>query len=399
MRWIRRAAFSVLVPALAGVCLTDMSAAQSVYRAFLDQAQITGSPPVEVHQPGSSTASPPIPYPAEGTFFFDPTTNRLLSRVELSRAPTVASPLARRILAVDVHHAPVGHDGPVLFSLARKDEDFVGSRVLSPAEASWLMANELYVVVKTRWARDGEIRGQIATGDRAFLAVMRGCEVVPPVQTSNEGLLSVVLSPTGDALTTVNTMFFMGMPIDALDMHDGQPGTNGPIARELNWYCPLTCYETGVSALEVAKLRAGRFYADVHTPQHPSGELRGRLVSIYLPYAPPCPGTHAPAAPALSFGDFGISVDTPVPFEVGLVFIGTVGADIPVPGAACRLGVSLTAPHAVIPVAMDASGAAYVGNSIMPSDTWLYAQYFGNDPGAPGGLHASQSVGRYRPVQ
>jgi hypothetical protein len=73
---------------------------------------------------------------------------------------------------------------------------------------------------------------------------------------------------------------------------------------------------------------------------------------------------------------------------------GTVGADHSLGAGGCSLLVHEAAPYIVLPVQLDFAGGLCLGVGATPSltDTWLYVQYLGADPGAPLGLHASNGL-------
>lgn len=369
------------------VCaLTPATSAQSVFRAFLTDSQVTTSPPSKPF-PLNPTGSLALVVPAGlGTFYLDPFANRLSYNV------VIKQPLLGTILSADVHVGAVGHDGPRQFSLEPAGNDFAGkSPVLTATQVGWLQDNELYVTVKTTSAPEGLIRGQITPANKSFSARLTGANVVPPAQTSSVALVSAGYEDTSGEISYFH--FLNVSANDAVHLHEGKPGTHGPISKVLSTLCPFGCQTTDITDLQVAKLRAGMYYIDVHTAAFPDGEMRGQLLPTYLEYGTGCPGT-LPFPPIIGGFSGGFSVGFGIPNGVGLLFVGTVGADQPLGGGACHLGILTAAPYVAAPVVLDMHASTGAGLPSLPGqDIWFYVQYVGLDPGAPAGMHTSSSLG------
>lgn len=67
---------------------------------------------------------------------------------------------------------------------------------------------------------------------------------------------------------------------DAAHIHIGPPGVGGPVVFDLGdpSVSPFSASWTGLSATDVANLLAGDLYVNIHSPLHPSGEVRGQIV-------------------------------------------------------------------------------------------------------------------------
>ena len=109
-----------------------------------------------------------------------------------------------------------------------------------------------------------------------FAAILTGSQEVPPVSTRSSGTATLRLNADRSLSYNVGT----SGPITAFaaHIHDGPPGTNGPILYFLNggtrtWEGttpPLT-------AEQQAKLLNGELYINVHTLENPTGEIRGQI--------------------------------------------------------------------------------------------------------------------------
>jgi hypothetical protein len=118
--------------------------------------------------------------------------------------------------------------------------------------------------------------GQMA-GSNTQTLTLTGANEVPPVTTSATGTATVTINPDRSVAVKVNVS---GMTATASHIHEGAPGTNGPVI------VPFT--KTGdntFASSEGAKLtesqyasdKAGNLYVNVHSAAHPIGEIRAPI--------------------------------------------------------------------------------------------------------------------------
>ncbi|WP_242315823.1 CHRD domain-containing protein [Bacillus cereus group sp. BfR-BA-01355] len=128
-----------------------------------------------------------------------------------------------------------------------------------------------------------------------FFAKLRGRNEVPPVETDARGQAFFKLSRDELSLKFKLELFDIENVVVA-HLHLGAKGTNGPVVAFL--FGPITnpvsieCATfTGMITQEdlvgplagqtldalVNEIIAGNIYINVHTVQHPSGEIRGQL--------------------------------------------------------------------------------------------------------------------------
>ncbi|WP_089607438.1 CHRD domain-containing protein [Bacillus cereus] len=128
-----------------------------------------------------------------------------------------------------------------------------------------------------------------------FFAKLRGRNEVPPVETDARGQAFFKLSRDELSLKFKLELFDIGNVVVA-HLHLGAKGTNGPVVAFL--FGPMTnpvsieCATfTGMITQEdlvgplvgqtldalVNEIIAGNIYINVHTVQHPNGEIRGQL--------------------------------------------------------------------------------------------------------------------------
>lgn len=188
-----------------------------------------------------------------------------------------------------IHTGRVGKNGDVLVGLESL-ADIAGAWVLPDEtlidEATFevLASGGHYVNVHTPEYPDGELRGQILT-DNFVLATfpLSGQQEVPAVDTqaSGDGYALVNTDSYAVELVAVTT----GVDFATMaHIHTGRIGNNGDILVELiqsaddqgTWMTPE---DTQINEEIFAVLASGGHYVNVHTPDHPDGELRGQILT------------------------------------------------------------------------------------------------------------------------
>jgi uncharacterized protein (DUF1800 family) len=156
---------------------------------------------------------------------------------------------------------------------------------------------------------------------RTFVAILNGANEVPPVTTSASGTSTVILSP--DETSALVSLNFTGLssPQTAAHLHGpASPGNNAPgtildLDQPLGQVSNLLWNIQPVGGLSIqqliAALKSGQIYANVHTANNPSGEIRGWLFVVDDGIEdPPDPGGggFADAARFLEQATFGPTV-------------------------------------------------------------------------------------------
>ena len=226
--------------------------------------------------PGSTDAG------GSGTFSLDG--NTLHFDIEYHGLSGVAT-------AAHIHGpATTTNDAPVLISLVPFNGGAFGTNgtlsgtiVLTAAQKAMILAGQTYVNVHTASHPSGEVRGQIAPV--MMQATISGANVTPnPVQTGGSGLGSFAL--VGNQLTFNIT--YRGLSGVATAAHIHGPATASQNAGILVSLVPFNGGAFGSNgtlsgsvALTLDQLKPiidGLTYVNIHTPNHPGGEIRGQVL-------------------------------------------------------------------------------------------------------------------------
>lgn len=116
----------------------------------------------------------------------------------------------------------------------------------------------------------------------SFTVPLSGSVQVPPVSTSGSGTADLTYDPTTRVLTW--SVSFSGMSSAVTMAHFHGPAPAGKNAGVQIWISkrgtPPTSPITGSVTLTTAQatmLMAGDFYINVHSKDHPAGEIRGQV--------------------------------------------------------------------------------------------------------------------------
>jgi CHRD domain len=126
------------------------------------------------------------------------------------------------------------------------------------------------------------ISGLAQAAAAPFTVALSGAQQVPPVTTAGSGSADITWDPTTRVVTWSIT--YSGLSSDATmaHFHRGKPGTNGPVVIWLSTKgTPPSSPIAGTATLtptQAAHFAAGDWYINVHTKDHPAGEIRGQVV-------------------------------------------------------------------------------------------------------------------------
>jgi Cu/Zn superoxide dismutase len=147
-------------------------------------------------------------------------------------------------------------------------------------------------------------RSASAAGVQVFTANLTGAQQVPAVTSSGTGTGTVVLNAAETQITVNLTFSGLSSAANGAHIHSGAAGTNGTILFDLTSVTPAATSGTipeqtfTISPAQVADLRAGLFYFNIHTATNGGGEIRGQIGFAAVQYSVTLSG--AQQAPAVT---------------------------------------------------------------------------------------------------
>ncbi len=122
-----------------------------------------------------------------------------------------------------------------------------------------------------------------AAASASFTVPMSGAEQVPAVKTAGKGTADLTWDASTRVVTWRITYSDMSGPVTMAHFHHGARGKNGPVKIWLTEKGggPVANPITGKATLSPAdaqQFEAGDWYINLHTKDHPDGEIRGQVV-------------------------------------------------------------------------------------------------------------------------
>jgi CHRD domain/Bacterial Ig domain len=193
---------------------------------------------------------------------------------------------------------------------------FVEDGSLNAAGATALAAGALYVNVHSPAHPGGEIRGQVLPDEiLVFRTELAGAQEVPPVDTDASGVAFLTLDEAASLASIHATTAGLDDASDA-HLHSGIGGVPGPVEIGLtqdgsdpaHWFVD----EAPLSAQQLDALLTAGTYINVHSPDHPGGEIRGQLVPDGFLFAAGLlqGDQEVPRVTSAAGGMFAVTVDT-----------------------------------------------------------------------------------------
>jgi hypothetical protein len=119
----------------------------------------------------------------------------------------------------------------------------------------------------------------VQADDTNFEAVLSGAEEVPPVDTEATGMGTMVLNEEGTMLSFEITFEGFTSPETAAHFHNAPMGESGSPVFTLPAGSPkIGTWE--ISSEMRDELLAGRIYVNIHSEDHPGGEIRGQVEKL-----------------------------------------------------------------------------------------------------------------------
>lgn len=110
-----------------------------------------------------------------------------------------------------------------------------------------------------------------------IMVTLSGDQEAPPVKTMASGTAVFTVK---DDMSFSGSVRTEGIEATAAHIHAGAAGTNGPVVVGLmmkgdnEWIVPA---DTKLTDVQLAELKAGRMYVNVHSDAHKDGEIRAQL--------------------------------------------------------------------------------------------------------------------------
>lgn len=186
--------------------------------------------------------------------------------------------------SVGLHEGYAGADGPMLAALMQSTTDpnhwFSAGIDLDDDQLAALIAGRMYLNVANPAFPDGLVRGQfVPAGITLLVDTLSGLQEVPAVTTDASGVSAFTLEQDTLAFQIhVNTTGLEDA--SAAHIHVAFAGTNGPVEIPLEQDAgnPAHWFAAGDLGEEnLDRLLAGSLYVNVHSPEHPGGEIRAQL--------------------------------------------------------------------------------------------------------------------------
>ena len=261
-------------------------------------------------------------------------------------------------------HGPAGPgaNAGILFPFAGVPAAPTGSIPTQPfaitaAQVAQLKAGQFYVNIHSVNLGGGEIRGQL-TPTKLYTVTLSGAQEVPPNGSPATGTGSVELN--GAETLIAARLSWSGLSSNASTAHIHGPAGPGVNAAVLFGFSGVPAATTGsiptqvfpITAAQVAQLKAGQFYFNVHSTTLPGGEIRGQIVDTVTPT---CSYTIVPGNPKrIDFtvldaggGLSSITVTTAVNVTVSPI-VFTPGTNAPVTFSATKVNQAQAAQVAVV---------------------------------------------------
>ena len=112
-----------------------------------------------------------------------------------------------------------------------------------------------------------------------YQATLSGKSEVPPTASTGSGDVVATLDTASKKLSYTMTYYGLTGPATAAHFHGpAAPGANAGVV--VPWGTNPTSPHKGTATLtdqQESDLMAGKWYANVHTKEHPGGEIRGQM--------------------------------------------------------------------------------------------------------------------------
>ncbi len=123
--------------------------------------------------------------------------------------------------------------------------------------------------------------GSATAATVSFKVPLSGAEQVPPVSTAGKGSADLTWDPSTRVVSWDITHSGLTGPVTMAHFHNGSEGKNGPVVI---WLTKKNTEAMGaikgkatLTPEQEQQFEAGDWYINVHTKDHPAGEIRGQV--------------------------------------------------------------------------------------------------------------------------
>lgn len=125
--------------------------------------------------------------------------------------------------------------------------------------------------------------GMAQAAPESFKVPLTGAQQVPPMTTKGTGTADLTYDPATRAVTWAITYRGLSSPVTMAHFHGpAAEGKNGPVVVWLTKKgSPVASPIKGEATLtpeQAKQFAAGEWYVNVHTKDHPAGEIRGQVM-------------------------------------------------------------------------------------------------------------------------
>ena len=292
--------------------------------------------------------------------------------------------------AAHIHEGNTGSNGPVIVPLTQTAPgtwSVPAGTTLTEAQASAFAAGGLYYNAHSTANPGGEVRGQI--GREVFAGQLSSAQEVPRNASSATGNGLLNFDPVTKKFSARVTV--TGMASTAAHIHTGTIGNNGAVLFGLTQTAPASgIWESAADVVltdaQLATLKAGGLYFNVHSAAYPGGEIRGQIARN-VRFASLNAASEVPTNPSAATGTGTLVVDPTTRAASGSITLVGITAS----AAHIHLGATGLNGPVIVPLT-DAGGNVWAvpAGTVFTADQFkAYKQgdlyYNAHSPAYPGG--------------